>query len=435
MPRLERAPVAAIESPLLRENPLPHQLADEVRACLLKALAYFGYSAGDKNDAFDLSDTETLAAAWYGVDANSRPFMAATLRKWSYLDRMENAIDALIKAIEAKPDMPMQRISAIANDAMNSGSPLSQKQKGIVTKGARIYTTRRQQVRAYRYHNFWSGSPCGKTISGATAYEEVRNFLADIGMAELDARKVVLDLSHPLVTIIEVAEDEIEKAYAITSKQNDPNFTEREPKVQIAGFLHNGKKVQPALLNSVCFVKESLDPAEKRITRQHEIMHALFAILLNSDDYNLKAFDVYTQGRKAFGVKSNAVEAVHRLGRLGTIHYTHISGKPEDHTKNLGERLLVLLNLLKHLKDECAAYLWGGEFTDEAERLLGDSLAKVKEKIGDEQLFYYLERQFKALTEELLNLQYLGYDAKKLALKILTSQSINEAIARLKVLG
>lgn len=421
-PQLDRMrrPTIRQSDYLLREDDEAHRLALSVRNCLRAAF----------DGTFDLSEAKNLAEARYASSAESNPSVAEKLNKWAHLDRMESAMLLLISTLEQKPDLAANSIVGIAAGSFGD-LPLSHKQLEIIRSAAKTYTERRRKVATYRDHRLGLGNK--KVLNGARYRTEVNTLLHDVGMGqELDAKRTVVDLSHPLASVIQVDEADIKTAYILAGKQNGTQVDESRAD-RIAGFHHNGRQVHAALLNTVCFAKSTLDSAEMAITRDHEIMHALFAILLDSDAYDLAPFDVYTFAQQATAGNGSPMEAVRSLQRRSLMTQYHADASRQE---DVGKSLPNLLKLIKNLKNECAAYLWGGEFPEgDPEWLMGYKWPDIEKKLNNHELAMYLDAQFRALMRQLRRLKKAGYDTKKLSLRVLTSQSIDEAIVRLKLLG
>lgn len=404
----------------IAEDDLAYDLAEDVRECLAASL-------GD----FELGHPVVLNFLWSEMGADYDPDVAERLLRWTYLDRMEGMIDDLMYVIRMQPDISAQEIMRIIQVRQNRGPRLSREQQQIIKIAAQRYETSRRQVRTYREGSLGL-KPAALFLDGRDDYPRVERFLTDIGMkGKLNVRNVGVDFSHPLVSMVEVGNADMVRARLSNAEQNEYELSPSRAG-RVTGFHHNGREVITPLSGTVCFVKSTLSAAEKGITVDHETMHALFALLLDSNKYDLESFDFFTKAVEAFR-DNNGVEAVRALckERLVNVNIRHTGV-----LSRLARSIPALLTFLKILKNETAAYLWGQEFLDCSEMwLIGEKWKDVCDILNHDQLFHYLQGLFYSLQAELDRLKKLGYKPRPLALKVLTSHSIEEAIIRLKILG
>ncbi len=342
------------------------------------------------------------------------------LERWKYQDLMAIVIHRVLEFIGQYPFATVEQLGQYLFHECVYPIPLSRRQEEIIKDALRRYLEDKLKMSRYKR----------RKLTGDRTVDK-KTILYDIGLSDrVNPEEASVVFGDSISIGILMDDEAYERAYL----WNKVGTGEERTRAQRSwGFFRYSSYPCNDLTEAVYFVRRSLGEVDTRDTKRHEKAHLRFSRLLDSDLYRKDGFDLYTSLIPLFrnGIRddTHAAEIAYELERRGLMMFSNNS---YQYSINTVRDLYIMFRYLSSLKNELVAYMITNEWKFDEEALMPTEINKADFKTGAVRAI--LKDQFTGIIEELKRLREMGYPAKSLYLKILTSESIHEATQKLKMI-
>jgi len=348
-------------------------------------------------------------------------------KRWQYQDLMAYVISAGMEYVRKKPSATKEEILEHLTSECCYPIGISRHQLYIIESAIEKFVKNRDEVSSYRA-NFRERAKENSQL-GATAA-----ILGDLGFEEIDPRNVDVIFAYPSAIVLEMYNRSLDQALISGYPPSDTNEGEKTASRSL-GFYRNTPYPNPELDRKILYTRGGVGHRMRKDIRIHEKAHAEHRQSLSSEKYTLQPFDRHSRiiSMKDLLTKhyidmytEEIVEAISKKGFEYLSQMDHPSRVQALHD------LRAAANYLERLKDETIAYMRENKYCYRSYSLLGSDITEIN--IRTPQVKNFLVEFFFGLIDVLRQLERRGYPAKSLWLKITTSESIEEAIEKLKTI-